>query len=322
MSNDVVSIFGGKFPSLSKDSDIYKSLQETDDRLAGSGGTFRRLSIKGSKFRLMVGGEQVKVLDSNSIHMVIVQAAAVGRTYYEGTYEPGSTTPPTCWSSDTQVPDEGVPQERRQANRCNDCPQNIKGSGQGDSRACKFSQRLAVALGQDGKIDFDNIYQFQVPATSIFGEAKDGKLPLQSYARFLKAHEVNTATLITDVYFDENSEVPKVFFKPVRPLEEDELGKVVALRERPEVQDVLTMTVSQVDNVPDKAVEKKPAAKKPAQKAAEPEEKPQEKETVNLDAGSDDGVVEEPSKRSSSKPTPAPDSKNLAEVIAQWGEDE
>ena len=85
-----------------------------------------------------------------------------------------------------------------QAARCMDCPQNIKGSGQGESRACRFSQRLAVLL--EGAMD--TVYQLQLPATSIFGEAKDGKMGMQAYAKYLKAHKTPSIAVVTQAYFD------------------------------------------------------------------------------------------------------------------------
>ena len=43
-------------------SDLFKQLQDTDDNLSGgSGGGARRISLRGGRFREMVGGEQVNV---------------------------------------------------------------------------------------------------------------------------------------------------------------------------------------------------------------------------------------------------------------------
>ena len=76
-------------------------------------------------------------------------------------------TAPTCWSSDTDKPDDNV--DAPQASRCADCEQNVKGSGKGESRACRYSQKIAVSLEED----MDNVYQMQLPATSIFGDTKE-----------------------------------------------------------------------------------------------------------------------------------------------------
>ena len=228
-------------------SDLFKSLQDVDDNLAGgSGGSGpRRISIRGGRFREMVGGEQVNVKSDGFINVVIVNAAKISRTYYAGQYDPENPSGPSCWSPDTQAPDPSVPSDTRQASKCMDCPQNIKGSGQGESRACRFGQRIAVAL--EGQMD--TVYQFQLPATSIFGDAKDGKMGMQAYAKYLRAHKTPSIAVVTQIYFDESSATPKLYFKPVRPLTEEELQEAVKLKDTDDAHRAITMTVSQTDKV-------------------------------------------------------------------------
>lgn len=251
-------------------SDLFKSLQETDDNLAGNGGGgVPRISIRGGRFRQIVGGEQINVNSSGSLKMNIVTAAKIGRTYFEGEYNPENPAAPTCWSVDTQTPAPEVPAESRMSARCMDCPMNIKGSGQGESRACRFSQRLAVTLEGEPT----EVYQLQLPATSIFGEAKDGKMGMQAYAKYLKAHKTPSIAVITEMYFDEDSDTPKLYFKPARPLTEEELKQAVENRNSDEATKAITMTVSQTD----KASGYKPKAEddKPVEKA-EPKEEPKD----------------------------------------------
>lgn len=227
-------------------SDLFKSLQEVDDNLTGgSGGGMRRISLRGGRFREIVGGEQVNVNSSGSLNIVVVNAAPVSRTYYAGAYDAENPTPPQCWSADTQTPAPDVPADQRMAARCMDCPMNVKGSGQGESRACRFAQRLAVCI--EGQ--YDKVYQLQLPATSVFGEAKDGKMPMQAYARYLKAHKTPSMAIVTEMYFDENAETPKLFFKPVRPLDEAELKQVLEAKDSDDAQRAITLTVSQSDGV-------------------------------------------------------------------------
>ena len=90
----------------------------------------RRISIRGGKFTLVVDGTEVSTDDSGSIEVVVVNAAPVSRSFYGDAYDPNRVAVPTCWSSDTQLPSREVPQDQRQAMRCMDCPQNIRGSGQ------------------------------------------------------------------------------------------------------------------------------------------------------------------------------------------------
>jgi len=222
-------------------SDLFKSLQSAGNNLLGSsGGGVRRISVRGKRFRELVGSEEMRVSKSDSMNIVIVNAAPLSRTYYEGTYSPDNPSAPHCWSADTNVPSPDVPEDQRMAPRCMDCPMNIKGSGQGESRACRFQQRLAVAL--EGQLD--KVYQMQLPATSVFGRGDDGKMPMQAYARFLNEHNTPPIAVVTEMYFDDDSDVPKLFFKPVRPLEEAELQQVASLLEHPDTKRAITFSVA------------------------------------------------------------------------------
>jgi hypothetical protein len=71
-------------------SDLFKSLQEMNKNLAGgsTGSGVRRISIKGGRFRLIVGGEQVSVSKNSEMNIIVVNAAPISRTYYEGAYDP------------------------------------------------------------------------------------------------------------------------------------------------------------------------------------------------------------------------------------------
>ena len=285
--------------------DLFKSLQDVNDNLlSGSGGGEKRhrISLNGGKFREFSGGEQVSVSKEDNMNIVVVNAAPISRTYYEGNYDPQNPTPPKCWSADTQTPAPEVAPENRQSKRCMDCPQNIKGSGQGESRACRFAQRLAVAL--EG--DLNKVYQLQLPATSIFGETKEGKMPMQGYARFLQAHNTPAVAIVTNMRFDENSSTPKLFFKAVRPLNEDELNTVVALKDAPETMKAITMTVSQTDGVVSKAAPVVPAPKKEQPLFAE--------ESTPAD--------EEPKKVVTKKAATVPDEANdLGSIIDDWDDE-
>lgn len=250
-------------------SDLFKKLQGTTNNLLGTnngGGGMRRISIRGKRFREVVGSEEMRVSKSNSMNVVIIQAAPLSRMYYEGAYSPDKPSAPHCWSADTTSPSPDVPEDQRMAPRCMDCPMNIKGSGQGESRACRFQQRVAVVL--EGQLD--KIYQLQLPATSIFGEGKDGKLPMQAYARFLNAHDTPPIAVVTEMYFDDDSAGPKLFFKPVRPLDEDELQQVAKMLEHPDTERATTMSVSSPKDVSAALTppEPKPAPKKTAPKKA------------------------------------------------------
>lgn len=287
-------------------SDLYKSLQDTNDKLGGgSFGTTRRISLKGGKFRNLVNGDQVSVSNNDTLNVVIIDAAAVSRTFYDGEYNPEVVTAPTCWSSDTDKPDDNV--DAPQASRCADCEQNVKGSGKGESRACRYSQKIAVSLEED----MDNVYQMQLPATSIFGDTKEGKMPMQAYARFLKAHNTPVIAVVTEIKFDENSSVPKLFFSPSRPLEEVELNKAVASVESDATKNAIQMRVFDTDKNKERkqevVVERVPRKKKAAPAVEEVEEV----------------EVEEPAKKVSKtvEETPPEEDKDLSSLMSQWDDE-
>lgn len=286
-------------------SDLFKSLLDMNKKMAGgTGAAGKRISIRGSKFRMIVDGEQVSVSKSDTMNMVILNAADIARTYYEGAFDPENPSAPTCWSLDTRAPAAEVPEENRKAARCADCPMNVKGSGQGDSRACRFSQRLAVAL--EG--DLETVYQLQLPATSIFGEAKGNQLGLQAYIKFLSAHNTPAIAVMTEMRFDEDATAPKLYFRPVRGLEEDELRVALEARDSEATTKAIAFTVSQTDGV--KAKE----APKPKAEAPKAETK-----RVEVDEVIDED--EEPKKVSKAKPEPKVEEKSadkLASIIDGW----
>lgn len=280
-----------------------KNLQEDDttNSLAGGEGGQRRISIKGGVFREMVGNKEVRTSEERAIGVIIVKAAAsVHRTYFAGAYVEGQNASPTCWSSNNQTPDASVPADQKQAGKCMDCGQNIKGSAsQGDGRACRFSQRIAVLL--EGETAKREVYQVICPATSVFGDGEKGKLPLQAYGRHLKAHNTPVAGVITEMRFDTASPTPKLVFKPVRPITEDEYHDVEATRNSPEAEEAIKLTV--VLKPKDSAVPAAAPAPKPVPKA----------EKVVAEE-----VVEEP-KKVEKKSTPAATSAPaLTDLVDGW----
>ena len=196
----------------------------------------KRLSIRDKKFNEVSDSDEVQV-NNDEYEVVVVNAASISRAYYEGEYNPDSITPPVCWSSNTQTPSDDVPEENRQASRCLDCRNNIRGSGYGSSRACRFSQKLAV-VPEDR---LEEVYQLRLPATSIFGEPRNGHMPMQSYARFLQNHDTPAITVLTKVYFDNESITPKLFFKPTRPLRDEELSVASNMIDHPDTIDAITL---------------------------------------------------------------------------------
>ena len=220
--------------------------------MGGSGnGGGKRISIRGNVFRMMVDGKEIAQNEDRAMNIIIAAANAnVSRTYYAGTYQEGQAMAPTCWSNDGVTPD--IKSEQPQASKCASCAQNIAGSGQGNGRACRYSQRLAVTLENDLQGD---VYQLTLPAQSIFGNAENNKMPLQAYAKFLGGHGLPVTAVVTEMRFDTASATPKLTFKAVRPLEEDEMATCQEKGQSADAKAAIASTVAQTDGTKAKAIE-------------------------------------------------------------------
>lgn len=269
--------------------------------MGGGGGDSKRISIEGGVWRMMVNGKEVAQNEDRAMNVVIVAAAPkVSRIFYAGTYKKGVVTPPDCWSADGDLPDAKA--KNPQSKKCADCPQNIKGSGQNESRACRFQQRLAVVLEND--VDGD-VYQLTLPATSIFGAGENNKWPLQTYAKMIASKGIPITSVVTEMRFDTNSSTPKLTFKPARYLESDEFNTALDQGKSPDAIKAITMTVAQVDGVKDSSEEFETAAPVAKKTVAEPEE----------------DAAPEPVKRSSKKEeAPAP-KKDVSKILEEWDDE-
>ena len=216
MSNIALFPSGAQLPAhLRGVEDFTKTISGTGDG--------RTISIEGGVWRMLVGGEEISRNEDRAMNFVFINAAPdVARTYYVGTYVKGQTASPDCFSANGKVPDANAPAP--QSTACATCPQNIKGSGQNDSRACRFSRRFAVLLENDISGD---IYRLQLPAKSLFGNPKaPNKMPMQAYAKFLHGHQVPMSGVVTEARFDTDESVPVLTFQALRPLTEAEFNSV------------------------------------------------------------------------------------------------
>ena len=144
-------------------SDLFRVQDVNDNLLSGSGGGGnRRISLAGNG-PWIVNGEEVHVSDENN--MVILNAAKshvrtmrvrIPRVRF---LRPYAGLPYRAPSPDVPevAPSQAVP----------GMPPKRKGSGQGESRACRWAAYCCSVGGQ-----LDKVYQLQLPATSIFGTAK------------------------------------------------------------------------------------------------------------------------------------------------------
>ena len=297
MSNELAVLDEG-LPSYLKDAELDSTTKALMG--GGGGGESKRISIKGGVWRMMVNGKEVAKNEERSMNVVIVAAAEkVSRTFYAKQYsEGGEVTAPDCWSADGEMPDAKV--KEPQSKRCLDCPQNIRGSGQGESRACRYSQRLAVVLANDVKGD---IFQLTLPAASIFGAGEAGKWPLQTYAKMIGSKGVPITAVVTEMRFDTSSATPKLTFKPVRVLDSNEHAAAIDQGKSAAAKRAITMTVAETDGV-----------KVAEANALEFETVKPKKEVAAVEVEE----VEEPVKRTAKKEEAPAEKKDLSKILDEW----
>ena len=269
-------------------------LDDLTKSLAGNTST-KRISIRGGVFRLMVSGEEVAKNENRFMNIVIVNGGRdIARQYYAGKYVAGETSAPDCWSNDGKRPDASI--ESPQSATCEGCPQTIKGSGNGDSRACRFQQRLAVVLADDIGGD---VYQLTLPSTSIFGRGDVDKMPFQQYAKYVGSQGKNINTLVTEMRLDSDSDTPKLTFKPVKFLTREQWETACEKGDSPAAKAAIAQTPATTDG-----------AKK---KASLPSN------TVVVEESPE---VVEPTKRTAKKNAEPTPKKDFADVINSWSTDD
>jgi hypothetical protein len=302
-------------------------LSETAKALiGGGGGGGKRVSIKGGVFRLVVGGKEVTKIEDRHLDVVIVAAAPkVARTYYSSEFDDDAQpVAPTCWSPDGEKPSPDA--KEKQASNCLQCPMNAKGSGKGDSKACRYSQRVAVVLANDIGGD---VLQLSLPATSLFGKEDGDERPLQAYARWLAAQSISPDMLVTRMKFDTNAATPKLFFKPARWLDADEYATCQEQGASHDALQAITYTVAQQDNVkgaePDEPFEQ-PAPKPVAKPAPKPAPKPVAKKAAPapepevVEAEAEEVVEAAPAVREKSPPVKK--APSLADIVGDWDDED
>jgi hypothetical protein len=272
-------------------------VSELTKKLAGKTGA-KRIVPKNGIFRKMVGTEEMGKV-KGSLDAVIVNASpAVGRIFYAKQWTPESEpTAPDCFSNDGQTPAEGS--TNPQASRCDSCQQNIKGSGMGNSKACRYSRRLAMVLVEDfGTSLQGEVYQMNLASKSLFGDSNiDNAFTFENYTKYLANNGKSLDYVVTTMQFNEDNDNQSVLFTPARYINKGEFAVTGNLGSKPEVQKLVVMTPYQAEAA-GKAL--------PA-----PEAKPEVAEAP------------EPTKRESKKAAPEPTAKkDLSSVVKAWSDEE
>jgi hypothetical protein len=110
-----------------------------------------------------------------------------------------------------------------------------------------------------------DIYELALPATSIFGKGENGKMPLFQYVRQVASYGVDITSVVTELRFDTDSTTPKMVFRAIRALTEDEMETVLEKGASVEATQAITTNFgsNRKDATPAPAVNKKPALAAP-----------------------------------------------------------
>lgn len=284
-----------------------RQLSDLAKSLAVSTSSRRIQTNTNGTFKRIVNGEQIGNAVRGEINVIVVGALPkVSRIFYKEKFDPNKeATLPNCWSNLGDKPEDSAAD--KQHSNCADCPQNIKGSGDNGSKACRYQRRISVLVESDSSGD---VYQFNVPAKSLFGKGTGNVHPFESYVKFLLANGESPDNVVTNVSFDANADTMELLFTPLRNISDDEYELVQAAQSKPETKMYTMITVAQTDGVKKQppAVETKPKV---------------QAEAVTRSDEPDDEAVDEPVKRQAKKAEPAPKVKaNLADVVSKWSEDE
>ncbi len=265
MTGSVVPMAGGQVPAIFQNLDT-----DADDLSAGVSGGFAVVSYRGSKWRVKYQGEEHPLLDQSgdplaTIEVVILRANPhITKNYYEKNYTEGAAEAPDCFSLDGIKPEATSP--KLQATSCAKCPKNVFGSRittdgkPSKAKACQDNRRLAIVPVNDLKNErFGGPMLLRVPASALADLALMGKN--------LKARGFPYNAVSVKLGFDIATAYPKLTFRPVRPLTEEEGAEVVELMNDDKIQRILAEAV-EIEAVEAEATVGTPTVEAPKSKVA------------------------------------------------------
>jgi len=217
MNNELANILASN-PNL-----VQTGLDADTLAVAGVGGGYKSIRIKGGVFRKYVGSKEIGAIEDRHMNIIIVKMAhKASRMMYDRPYVEGEPSNIVCWSTDSNKPDKSV--EVPSSVSCDICPYSVKGSGSnGIGTKCSLFWKAAIVLPNDISGD---VMELKLPSASSFGDEKDGKYPFRPYVQYLAQHNISVGRVITKMQFDTTSTFPKVLFSPVSAVPDDDLAEV------------------------------------------------------------------------------------------------
>ncbi len=265
--------------------------------LADSGNpTIPRLSLKGGKFRFIMGEEESKKF--NAVDVIIVgvdpEGGRMNKTFYKGAFDPANPEPPDCSSINGVVPDKWVASP--QASACARCPNNAFGSAtnaQGQrtkGKACKDSKWLWVVKLEEAKDESPQVWCLNVPASSL--------KVLSAFGRKVSKTGLPLHVIHTRIEIDEEYDYPVLDLQIAGYLDEEQCAVTDEVHTEQPWRDLVGDTgVPQgalayqkaeaqqyIENKPEAASEQSEAIENEPDKVADAAAKPQKASTSDPDA--------------------------------------
>ena len=275
---------------------------------AGMGGYNRIATNTNGTFKRIVNGEQVgKAIRGEFNAIILAMLDKPSRSFYASDYDPDAKgSAPDCFSNLGDKPEASA--ANRQSSNCASCPKNIDGSGKnGKGKACRFSRKVALFLDGDESGD---VYQFNIPAKSLFGKATGNVLPFEQYCRHLVSNQAAPDRVVTTVAYNLDAETMELTFTADRFIDLDELARVTEAQENPATIRLISFDVTKAT---------------PVEEAPKLETKSSPKKPSFLDADDEDEDEDElpaPVKRDSKKTAKVTTTGKLASVVSEWGDED
>lgn len=169
----------------------------------GRGGV-PRISIKGSRFRIIEEGTEVVVNTLTLPTVIVGSSPSLYKVWFAKQWNPDDEpSQPDCYSLDGVAPDAQV--TNKQSDLCATCTHNAWGSRVTpmgtQTKACSDNKRIAVVSADDPS---GPVYLVQVTPAALRG--------LQDYNKTLSMRGIGAEMVITTLGFDTTASFPKLTF--------------------------------------------------------------------------------------------------------------
>jgi hypothetical protein len=275
---------------------------------SGMGGYNRIATNTNGTFKRIVNGEQVgKAIRGEFNAIILAMLDKPSRSFYASDYDPDAKgSAPDCFSNLGDKPEASA--SNRQAANCASCPKNIEGSGKnGKGKACRFSRKVALFLDGDESGD---VYQFNIPAKSLFGKTTGNVLPFEQYCRHLVSNQAAPDRVVTTVAYNLDAETMELTFTADRFITVEEYERVNEAQNNPATMRLISFDATKTE------------AAAPAEEAPKLELKTESKVKKPSFMDDEEEALQEPVKRASKKTTAATPTGKLATVVSEWGDED